>query len=66
MMLISTAFPRGHQRFTTAHELAHHLLRDPREIVIDNDLYDGGSPTEKGARTRSPRPCSCPSMACAT
>jgi Zn-dependent peptidase ImmA (M78 family)/transcriptional regulator with XRE-family HTH domain len=49
MMLISTAFPRGHQRFTAAHELAHHLLRDPREIVIDSDLYAIGSPMEKRA-----------------
>lgn len=49
MLLISTSFPRGHQRFTAAHELAHHLLRDPREIVIDSDLYDGGNPMEKRA-----------------
>jgi len=49
MMLISTSFPRGHQRFTAAHELAHHLLRDPREVVVDSDLYDGSSPTEKRA-----------------
>jgi Zn-dependent peptidase ImmA (M78 family)/transcriptional regulator with XRE-family HTH domain len=49
MMLISTAFSRGHQRFTAAHELAHHLLRDPREIVIDSDLYAIGSPMEKRA-----------------
>lgn len=49
MMLISTAFPRGHQRFTAAHELAHHLLRDPREIVIDSDLYATGNPMEKRA-----------------
>lgn len=49
MMLVSTAFPRGHQRFTAAHELAHHLLHDPREIVIDSDLYDSGNPMEKRA-----------------
>lgn len=49
MMLISTSFPRGHQRFTAAHELAHHLLRDPREIVIDSNLYDGSNPMEKRA-----------------
>lgn len=49
IMLVSTAFPRGHQRFTAAHELAHHLLRDPREIVIDSDLYNSGNPTEKRA-----------------
>jgi Zn-dependent peptidase ImmA (M78 family)/transcriptional regulator with XRE-family HTH domain len=49
MMLVSTAFTRGHQRFTAAHELAHHLLRDPREIVIDASLYDSGNPMEKRA-----------------
>jgi Zn-dependent peptidase ImmA (M78 family)/transcriptional regulator with XRE-family HTH domain len=49
MVLISTSFPRGHQRFTAAHELAHHLLRDPREIVIDSDLYEGSNPMEKRA-----------------
>jgi Zn-dependent peptidase ImmA (M78 family)/transcriptional regulator with XRE-family HTH domain len=49
MMLVSTAFPYGHQRFTASHELAHHLLRDPREIVIDSGLYDNTSPTEKRA-----------------
>lgn len=49
MMLVSSAFPRGHQRFTAAHELAHHLLRDPREIVVDSDLYDATSPMEKRA-----------------
>jgi Zn-dependent peptidase ImmA (M78 family)/transcriptional regulator with XRE-family HTH domain len=49
MMLISTAFTFGHQRFTTAHELAHHLLGDPREIVIESDLYDSANPMEKRA-----------------
>jgi Zn-dependent peptidase ImmA (M78 family)/transcriptional regulator with XRE-family HTH domain len=49
MALISTSFPRGHQRFTAAHELAHHLLRDPREIVIDSDLYNNGIPAEQRA-----------------
>ncbi|HVB43099.1 MAG TPA: ImmA/IrrE family metallo-endopeptidase [Streptosporangiaceae bacterium] len=49
MVLISTSFPRGHQRFTAAHELAHHLLRDPREIVIDSNLYDNSNPMEQRA-----------------
>jgi Zn-dependent peptidase ImmA (M78 family)/transcriptional regulator with XRE-family HTH domain len=49
MMLISTSFPRGHQRFTAAHELAHHLLRDPREIVVDEDLFDSSNAMEKRA-----------------
>jgi Zn-dependent peptidase ImmA (M78 family)/transcriptional regulator with XRE-family HTH domain len=48
MMVVSTGFPRGHQRFTAAHELAHHLLLDPREIVIDADLY-ASTPAEKRA-----------------
>jgi Zn-dependent peptidase ImmA (M78 family)/transcriptional regulator with XRE-family HTH domain len=51
MMLISTAFPPGHQRFTAAHELAHHLLRDPREILVEGDLYDASSPMEKRANS---------------
>jgi hypothetical protein len=46
-----TSFPRGHQRFTAAHELAHHLLKDPREIVIDSELYDSSNPMEKRANT---------------
>ena len=52
MMLISTAFPRGHQRFTAAHELAHspgyaiHV-----EIVIDSDLYASSAARWKSVRT---------------
>ena len=49
IMLVSTAFTRGHQRFTAAHELAHHLLGDPREVVIDSGLYDDSNPIEKRA-----------------
>jgi Zn-dependent peptidase ImmA (M78 family)/DNA-binding XRE family transcriptional regulator len=49
MMVISTSFPRGHQRFTAAHELAHHLLQDPREIVIDSELFVSSNPMEKRA-----------------
>jgi Zn-dependent peptidase ImmA (M78 family)/DNA-binding XRE family transcriptional regulator len=49
--LVSTSFPRGHQRFTAAHELAHHLLRDPREVVIDSDLYDNANPAEQRANS---------------
>jgi Zn-dependent peptidase ImmA (M78 family)/transcriptional regulator with XRE-family HTH domain len=49
MMLVSTAFPRGHQRFTAAHEMAHHLLHDPREVVVDSDLFDNGNPMEQRA-----------------
>ena len=49
MILVSSAFPRGHQRFTTAHELAHHLLGDPREVVVDSDLYAVNTPMERRA-----------------
>lgn len=49
MVLVSSTFPRGHQRFTTAHELAHHLLGDPREVVVDSDLYAVNTPMERRA-----------------
>ncbi|HEX8498273.1 MAG TPA: XRE family transcriptional regulator [Actinomycetales bacterium] len=49
LMLVSSSFPRGHQRFTGAHELAHHLLEDPREVIIEGDLYSISSPAERRA-----------------
>jgi transcriptional regulator with XRE-family HTH domain len=49
LSLVSTSFPPGHQRFTTAHELAHHILEDPREIIIESDLLAIGTPGEKRA-----------------
>jgi Zn-dependent peptidase ImmA (M78 family)/transcriptional regulator with XRE-family HTH domain len=33
LILASSSFPAGHVRFTLAHELGHHLLGDPREVI---------------------------------
>jgi transcriptional regulator with XRE-family HTH domain len=33
LILANSDFPEGHVRFTLAHELAHHILGDPREII---------------------------------
>jgi Zn-dependent peptidase ImmA (M78 family)/transcriptional regulator with XRE-family HTH domain len=33
LILASSNFPAGHVRFTLAHELGHHLLGDPREVI---------------------------------
>ncbi len=33
LILASSDFPDGHLRFTLAHELGHHLLNDPAEII---------------------------------
>ncbi|HEX6684330.1 MAG TPA: ImmA/IrrE family metallo-endopeptidase [Candidatus Limnocylindrales bacterium] len=49
MMLVSSSFPVGHQRFTAAHELAHHLLGDPREVIIESDLFTANTPSERRA-----------------
>jgi transcriptional regulator with XRE-family HTH domain len=49
LSLVSTSFPPGHQRFTLAHELAHHILDDPREVIIESDLFAVGTPAEKRA-----------------
>lgn len=35
LILASTDFPEGHQRFTLAHELGHHLLDDPSAITVE-------------------------------
>ncbi|MCW1100098.1 XRE family transcriptional regulator [Streptomyces sp. RS2] len=39
LIVASTDFSQGHVRFTLAHELGHHLLDDPRD-VIDEDEHD--------------------------
>lgn len=39
LLVANTDFTVGHVRFTLAHELGHHLLRDPRE-VIDEQASD--------------------------
>jgi transcriptional regulator with XRE-family HTH domain len=41
LILASSDFPDGHVRFTLAHELAHHLLADPREVIeeAERDMF---------------------------
>src|SRR5450756_1450104 len=41
LILASSDFPEGHVRFTLAHELAHHILGDPREIIeeAEGDMF---------------------------
>lgn len=50
LLLANTECSAGHVRFTLGHELAHHLLRDPREVIEESvdDLYSG-SYTERRA-----------------
>ncbi|GIH24048.1 hypothetical protein Aph01nite_23580 [Acrocarpospora phusangensis] len=49
IMLVSSSYPRGHQRFTGAHELAHHILGDPREVIVEADVFMVKSPAEQRA-----------------
>jgi len=49
LSFVSTSFPPGHQRFTIAHELAHHILEDPREVIIESDLFSVRTPVEQRA-----------------
>ncbi|MGH3929066.1 MAG: helix-turn-helix domain-containing protein [Pseudonocardiaceae bacterium] len=37
LILASTDFSDGHLRFTLAHELGHHLLGDPREVIEETE-----------------------------
>lgn len=37
LILASTDYSDGHLRFTLVHELAHHLLADPREVIEENE-----------------------------
>jgi Zn-dependent peptidase ImmA (M78 family) len=37
LILASTDFSDGRVRFTLAHELGHHLLRDPREVIEEGE-----------------------------
>jgi transcriptional regulator with XRE-family HTH domain len=39
LLVVNTDYPMGRTRFTLAHELGHHLLRDPRD-VIEEQLSD--------------------------
>ena len=36
LIVASSNFPEGHIRFTLAHELGHHLLADPRDVIDEN------------------------------
>lgn len=49
LSFVSTSFPPGHQRFTIAHELAHHILGDPREVIVESDLFAVRTPVEQRA-----------------
>jgi Zn-dependent peptidase ImmA (M78 family) len=49
LMLVSTSFPRGHQRFTAAHEIGHYLFSDPNAIIFEDDLFDKTTPLEMRA-----------------
>lgn len=49
VVLVSSSFPRGHQRFTGAHELAHHILGDPRAVIVETDGFVAGTPPERRA-----------------
>ena len=51
LVLVSSSFPRGHQRFTGAHELAHHLLDDPREVIVESDVFVANTAPERRANT---------------
>ena len=39
LLVVNTDYPTGRTRFTLGHELGHHLLRDPRD-VIEEQLSD--------------------------
>jgi transcriptional regulator with XRE-family HTH domain len=39
LLIVNTDYPTGRTRFTLAHELGHHLLHDPRD-VIEEQLSD--------------------------
>jgi Zn-dependent peptidase ImmA (M78 family)/transcriptional regulator with XRE-family HTH domain len=40
LMLVSSSFSKGHQRFTAAHEICHYLLFDPDDIIFESDRFD--------------------------
>jgi Zn-dependent peptidase ImmA (M78 family)/transcriptional regulator with XRE-family HTH domain len=46
LLFATSSATSGHLRFTLAHELAHHLLDDPQEVVIDEDLFSKGTSPE--------------------
>ena len=48
-MLASSDIVEGHVRFTLAHELGHHLLGDPREVIAENgrQMFDSDDTVER-------------------
>lgn len=53
LMLVSSSFPKGHQRFTAAHEICHYLLSDPEDIIFEHELFDKKNPREQRANAFS-------------
>jgi Zn-dependent peptidase ImmA (M78 family)/DNA-binding XRE family transcriptional regulator len=49
LIVASTDYPEGHVRFTLAHELGHHLLGDPRDVIdeVESDMFAGNSLQER-------------------
>jgi transcriptional regulator with XRE-family HTH domain len=43
LLVVNTDYPTGRTRFTLAHELGHHLLRDPRDVIEEQlgDMFAG-------------------------
>lgn len=41
LLVVNTDYPVGRTRFTLAHELGHHLLRDPRDVIEEqfDDMF---------------------------
>ncbi len=41
LLVVNTDYPIGRTRFTLAHELGHHLLRDPRDVIEEqfSDMF---------------------------
>jgi transcriptional regulator with XRE-family HTH domain len=48
LLVVNTDYPAGRTRFTLAHELGHHLLRDPRDVIEEHfgDMF-GASYVER-------------------
>lgn len=50
VIIANSLFTPGHVRFTLAHELAHHLFGDPREVITESpDYIRDSSPIEQRA-----------------
>jgi transcriptional regulator with XRE-family HTH domain len=48
LLVVNSDYPTGRTRFTLAHELGHHLLRDPRDVIEEQfgDMF-GASYVER-------------------